>query len=824
MNPTYYNETLWPGQLGHFFVILAFAGALFSCVSYIRASQTELSNPYNSKSWLSLGRGAFIIHFISLLGIFFALYYIITHHLFEFNYAYQHSSRDLPMKYLLSSFWEGQEGSFLLWTFWQAVLGLFVIRGRHILESRTMAIVSLVQLALATMLLGFRLGDTIQIGTTPFLLLRDKMVNAPIFALPNYLQMIDDGNGLNVLLQNYWMTIHPPVLFLGFSSVLFPFAYALAAMWKGEYKSWIKPAQSWALFAGGALGLGIMMGGAWAYESLTFGGYWAWDPVENASLVPWLVLVAGLHTLIIFKATGRSLKTTMIFLILAYLLVWYSTFLTRTGVLGDTSVHAFTGEGSSLYYHLLVVIGVLILIAFGLYFFRRRQMPTVKTEEATASREFWMLIGSFVLLLSALHIIIVTSIPVWAPLAKVFTGKDVAPPVKVVEHYNSIQIWAAIFIALLAAGTLFLKFKKTDIGRAYKQIGISAAIGLALTLIIGITQKIDNSSIWLLLFAATFGIAGSLFYMFGVQKKGFLKKGAGITHFGFALTLLGILISGYNKRVISLNTAGYTMNFGKESMEENQQESMDNVLLFRNTPVAMDNYFATYLGDSTSPNDPRTFYKVRYDKVNEKGETTETFYLYPDAFINPKGMEGLMANPDSRHYITHDVFTYVTMVLDPEKKEDTASWRSHTVHAGDSIYYQDGFLVFNGFNRDIDLAKHNLQSDDVAVGAPLTAYNLKGKLGSVEPLFAIRGSTALQLEDSLREAGIYVRLANILPEEDAAVIELKQIDPKDDYIVLKAIVFPYINLLWLGIIIMTFGFMLSTANRVIGKKTIVKSS
>jgi len=818
LNPVYYNETLWPGQLGHFFVILAFVGALFSGISYWRAAQTEVTDPYNSRSWLSLGRGSFVVHFISILGIFFALYYIITHHLFEFNYAYQHSSRALPMKYLLSSFWEGQEGSFMLWAFWQGLLGLFVMRGRHQLESRTMAVIALVQVALATMLLGFMLGDSLQIGTSPFVLLRDKMTNAPIFAMPNYLQFIEDGNGLNVLLQNYWMTIHPPVLFLGFSAVLIPFAYAVAAMWKGEYKSWIKPAQSWSLFAGGTLGLGIMMGGAWAYESLTFGGYWAWDPVENASLVPWLVLVAGLHTLIIFKATGRSLKTTLIFLSLAYLLVWYSTFLTRTGILGDTSVHAFTGEGSSLKYHLLIVLGLLMLLSFGLYFFRSRKMPVIREEEATPTREFWMFIGSFVLLLAALHIIIVTSIPVWSPLAKMISGKDVAPPVKVVEHYNSIQIWAAIFIGLLAGGSLFLKFRKTDVKKAYKQLGISAVIALVLTLFIGLTQKIGGGPFWLLLFAATFGISASAFYAFGVHKGGFRKKGAAITHFGFATMLLGILLSGYNKRVISLNTAGYTMNFGKESMEENQRESMDNVLLFRNTPVAMDEYYATYIGDSVSEKDPRTFYKVRYEKVNAKGETTEVFHLHPDAFINPKGMEGLMANPDSRHYLTHDVFTYVTMVLDPEKKTDTASWKPQTVTAGDTIYYQDGYLIFNGFNRQVGAANYDARKEDVAVGAPLAAYNLKGLQDTVQPLFVIRGNQAMQIEDTLREAGLFVRVANIIPDQDAAVIEVKQIDPKDDYIVLKAIVFPYINVLWLGVIIMVGGFMLSMVNRNKAKK------
>ena len=150
-----------------------------------------------------------------------------------------------------------------------------------------------------------------------------------------------------MLLQNYWMVIHPPVLFLGFASTLVPFSFIIAALWKGEYKSFIRTTVISSLFSGGVLGLGIMMGGAWAYESLNFGGYWAWDPVENASLVPWLTMIAGLHTLIVFKATGRSLSTTMVFYGLTYILVWYSTFLTRTGVLGDTSVHAFTGEGKS---------------------------------------------------------------------------------------------------------------------------------------------------------------------------------------------------------------------------------------------------------------------------------------------------------------------------------------------------------------------------------------------------------------------------------------------------------------------------------------------
>jgi cytochrome c-type biogenesis protein CcmF len=312
---------------------------------------TENSNPLSSRSWLRIGRGGFIVHTLSVISIFATLFYIIEGHLFEYHYAYEHSSLSLPPKYLLSCFWEGQEGSFMLWTFWHSVLGLIVMRTAKSLETRTMTIIAMVQVILSTMILGFYLGPDIKIGSTPFMLLRNAMQGAPIFAMANYMDFVPDGNGLNVLLQNYWMVIHPPVLFLGFALTLIPFAYCIAALWKGEYKEFVKPTLAWSLLNGAVLGTGIMMGGAWAYESLNFGGYWAWDPVENASLVPWLVLIAGLHLLLVYRSTGRALTLTIIFLLLTHLLIWYSTFLTRTGILGKTSVHAFTGDGQALYYH-----------------------------------------------------------------------------------------------------------------------------------------------------------------------------------------------------------------------------------------------------------------------------------------------------------------------------------------------------------------------------------------------------------------------------------------------------------------------------------------
>lgn len=818
MDTQFIGENLRPGQLGHFFVITAFVMALFSSFSYFNAAQSENKDPNKSNAWLLLGRNGFVIHAASIFATFIALAYIIINHLFEYNYAWQHSSKTLPMKYLLSCFWEGQEGSFMLWTFWHSALGLVVMMTARKMESRVMSIVALVQVALTTMLLGFYFGQHVQVGSNPFLLLRHQMQGAPIFSQPNYMSFIQDGNGLNVLLQNYWMVIHPPVLFLGFASTLIPFAYTIAALWKGDYQLWLKPAIVWSLFAGGILGVGIMMGGAWAYESLTFGGYWAWDPVENASLVPWLTLVAGLHTLIVYKATGRSLIASVILLIITYLLVWYSTFLTRTGILGDSSVHAFTGEGKSLYWHLLVVIGVLMVLSIALVVKRWKAMPRIKAEEGIDTREFWMFIGAFVLFLSAVQIAISTSIPVWAPLAKWITGKDVAPPVNPVQHYNSIQVWVAVVVSLLTATILFLKFKKTDMKTAWRRLAITAGIALVVALFIGLTQKIDAVQYAILLFSCCYTIVGTAYYAIMVQKLKFKKLGASIGHFGFGLVLLGILLSSYNKQVISYNTLGKMWDFGKKTKEENIRESIENSILFRDIPVAMGDYFVTYKGDSTSTEDPRTFYKVYYERRDSvTKEVKESFTLYPDAFINPKGQQGLVANPSSKHYLHKDIFTYVTSVIDPKKRTDTSVYKSHVVHQGDSIFTANGFFVFNGFETKVNNPNYTAIPGDIAVAAKLDVFGLKGPQGSLAPVYYIRDGYEHHIEDTAKELMVYTRFGKVLPDQNAAEILIKEAKPEDDYIVMKALIFPFINVLWLGVLTMAFGFFLGMANRITKK-------
>lgn len=783
--------------------------ALVSCISYFFAAKKEDTPDYNT--WFKLGRYSYWLHALGVFTVFGTLYYIISNHLFEYYYAWRHTSLALDPKYLFASFWEGGEGSFLLWLFWQAVLGLILMYKAKEWESRTMFVVTLVQFLLTTFILGIYITPNLKIGTSPFVLLKHEL-DAPIFATKDYLSKITDGNGLNVLLQNYWMVIHPPVLFLGFALTLMPFAYTVAGLWKGEHRSWIKPMLRWTLAAAAILGLGIMMGGAWAYESLNFGGYWAWDPVENASLVPWIILISSLHTLLIYKSTNRSLKATYIFNILAFIFVWYSTFLTRTGVLGDSSVHSFTGEGQSLYYHLLIIIGIFLLLPLVNLIRKWKKLPKVGGEEEVSSREFWLLIGSIFMLLGALQIIFSTSIPVWAPAYKYFTGIDIAPPTNPVEFYNNIQVWVAIVVLIMTGFVQFLKYKKTPNGKEIKNIILMAIISVVLTVALVYFQEIGQYRYMCLAFAVVYALVANTYYLITAQKFTLKKAGSSITHLGFAIMMLGVLISGYNKRVISIDRSN-TIKFERDTFEESLKESRENVIIFRNTQIPMGDYMVTYLGDTVIKEDPRLLaFKVRYDKRNpETGAIDYSFYLYPEVFTKE-----LSANPDSKHYLTHDVFTYITSYTPPEEvtSDDSIHYNTYNLKKGDTIYVANGYLVYEDIVAEPSINKNvNLKAGTLYAETQFSAHNLDEKMGQIAPVYVIEDSAVYSIPDTFRDLGLYMRINKINPETEMVEFAMHQVGQADDFIVMKALIFPWINLVWSGIIVMTLGFFVTMIYR-----------
>src|SRR5215212_7598496 len=178
----YTGEHLLPGLLGHFFITLSLVASLVATFAYFKATRSKLQT--DNSSWKKLARAAFITEVVSVFAIFGILFYIISNHLFEYKYAWQHSSRSLEWKYLLSCFWEGQEGSFLLWSVWHCVLGLILIKKGKQWEAPVMAVISLAQFCLATMIIGYYFFDK-KVGSNPFVLLRNEM-NAPIFSRPDY--------------------------------------------------------------------------------------------------------------------------------------------------------------------------------------------------------------------------------------------------------------------------------------------------------------------------------------------------------------------------------------------------------------------------------------------------------------------------------------------------------------------------------------------------------------------------------------------------------------------------------------------------------------
>ena len=747
-----------PGKLGNFFIILSLISSLMATISFFLSIKKPFEN--EKSKWLRVARISFFIEVVSVLAIFCILFYIISNHLFEYKYAWQHSSLSLEAKYLFACFWEGQEGSFLLWSVWHCVIGLILIKKARSWEAPVMAVVSLAQFCLATMIADiYMLG--IKAGSNPFVLLRNEM-DAPVFLKPDYLSYIKDGNDLNPLLQNYWMIIHPPVLFLGFASAIIPFAYAVAGLYTRRYKEWVKPALPWALFSAAVLGGGLMMGAMWAYESLTFGGYWAWDPVENASLVPWLMLVSGIHTMLIYQHTRRSLRSTFLFIIFSFLLILYSTFLTRSGILGDSSVHAFTDLGMNfqlLFFLLLFVLPSIFLLAYHF-----RSIPHIAKEEGTSSHEFWMFIGSLILLLSAVSIIIMTSIPVVNKIAGFFAGQDktLFKPLAIGENaehsYNQIQIFAAISIGILTGFTQYLKYKKTGVNYFFKKAGwpilVSLLIGVILLFFGNIHYDKQGIGFLILICAAitssVYAIIGNLSYI-GIGLKSNLKSsGASVAHAGFGLLLLGILISASKKEILSINSSGLAVPMGEGSTEK----PGENLTLLKGARTSMDDYWVTYKTDSAHPQKRLWYYKILFENKNG----IEKFTLTPNAFVNYKGVEGLMSNPDAKHYWNRDIFSYITSLPDPAINNDTSQYEVKQLKTGDTVLYNSGLVILENLVTKTNLKMAGLEAGDTASVATIKIISKTKEAYSAEPIVIRRNNQSYLLPDTVNEVKLIFQL------------------------------------------------------------------
>ena len=807
------GEHLLIGNWGHVLVLLAFTASLLSAAGFFI---TTLQKDEQQKiQWLKYARVNFIIQTVAILSVFVCIFYICSHHYLEYFFAYKHTSKELAFKYLLACIWEDQSGSFLLWSIWHSVIGLFLMRKSKEWEAPVMFVISLAQVFLAMMIMGVYIFGT-KIGNSPFVLTRNE-INGPIFSRPDYLNLIKDGVGLNVLLRNYWMVIHPPVLFLGFALSIVPFAYAYAGLVTKKLGDWIKPVIPYTLFSTCVLGIGIMMGGKWAYESLSFGGYWAWDPVENASLVPWLILIAGLHTMVIYKATGQSLKASYLFSILGFVFILYSTYLTRTGILGDTSVHAFTEAGNAmnlliLIFLLFFTIGSLLLLLINI-----RKIPGVQKEEAANSREFWMFIGSLIFFLSALFIISKTSIPV---VNAVF-GTKLAPPQDVEFSYNKVMVLVAVIIGILTAIGQYFKYTTTPSGYTLKKLVLPTLIAAIITGILAIVYPINYlkggagflGALYFALFATIYAFIANSMYIFTTLKGNFKSAGGSIAHLGFALMIIGMLISEGNKTIISEEKfKDFSIPMGIDPRTKNQDDPAENINLIREIPNNLGPYVVTYQRDSIGSETGRKFYHLLFERKDTASKKiTESFYLNPDVYLMKNN--NMSSNPDTKNYLTHDVFTYISYAMNPAANVDTNQFKTTEIAEGDTIFYSKGYIQLNKVIKNPASNKFNIPVTGPAVIADLIITGKDSMKYHAEPMILIDSFGLSQVDDTVFAQNLYVRFAGVSDDQKKLKIAVKESDKAIDFVTLKAYVFPYIILVWLGLIIMAVGFMISIVQK-----------
>lgn len=631
----------WPGVITLWVAFAAFAASTYF---YFRADRgREDLKAFARQAYYY---GTFAIALAS--GIL--LYLILTHD-FRLHYVFSYSDRSLPWFYLASTFWAGQEGSFLLWIFWSCVIGVFFIRFARHYENRALIIYNLTLLSLVAILLRqspFRFLQGLPPGQVPL-----------------------DGQGLNPLLQNFWMTIHPPIMFLGYAATAVPFALAVAALWSRRYDEWVKAALPWALITVITLGAAILLGGYWAYVTLGWGGYWGWDPVENASLVPWLTSSALVHGLLLQKARNRFRKLNFFLAIVSFVLIVYATFLTRSGVLADFSVHSFVDLGITgwLVFNLLffLVLGVGFLI------WRWREIPSEVGEEPFFSRTIFFVVAIGALLATATVVLVGTSSPL---ITRLFTKPSQVGP----EFYNRVTLPVGILLALLLGVVPYLHWKGTtrELGNRLLLAGGIAVAGTALALALGARGFLFLLFLLVSILAFASNLLKSIDEM---RQRRFRAMGGYLAHVGLGLMLAGIITS--------------------SAYDKSQK-----VTLAEGEPQNLFGYTLTFKGIRND--NPLEKDVMLVEVKDSKGRLHEA---RPRMFISEKTRQ-LVAHPDVLVRLTHDLYISPVEYVPGRPAEEAGLLE---LGKGESGQVGPLSLAFVGF----DMGSGHESSSELSIGARL---------------------------------------------------------------------------------------------------------
>ena len=692
-------------------------------------------------SWLPFARRAYGFFALSVVLASLLLVMLLALRDFRIEYVFQYSGLDLPIHYQIAALWAGQKGSFLIWLFWGAVIGLAIGRTAGKNEPAVMGIYTLTLLGILFIL----------VRENPFVMLKETPL---------------DGQGLNPLLQDDWMVIHPPIMFIGYAATAIPFAFALAALWRRDYDGWAARAFPWALGGFLVLGSAILLGGYWAYETLGWGGYWGWDPVENASLIPWLFGTILIHGLYLERTKGRFRRANYILAVLGYMAVLYGTFLTRSGVLADFSVHSFVDLGISGW--LIGLMAGFAGLSLWLLATRLREVPTEPNEDPLLSRGQFLVLSTITILVATLVITAGTSAPL---LTRFMENPGQVGP----SFYNRVNLPIALLIALLLAVVPYLTWK----GEAARDI-LRKMIGpgiFALVVVIGSAAWAVREPFHLLfVFLAALALATNFHKtLLKMRANGLRGAGGYLSHVGVGVMLLGIIASSAYDQ-----SAKATLEMGKPHK----------------------------LGDTTL-----TFTRFIPKQGREKEGMEilverpgkEPFLVRPRMFMNDRTRQ-VMVNPDIRSFALQDF--YVSPIeFDPgQPLLQLANGQSGEI-AGMEVRF-DGF----------DLQAQGNAVAAMEAGQPITigarlAVTQGGRTTTVQPIYQLNPATGEVASPPVPlPGGGAVHVGGLNAADRSIQLQFTGLDnpPRLSVDVTRK---PLIQLVWYGFYVVLIGGLLSTLHR-----------
>lgn len=757
---------------GTILIVASVALALLSACSY------TLVVARKSQAALVYGRVGVYGAFATISMMWVLLVSLFLARRFDIEYVNNYSALNLNAFFTVAASWAGQPGSFAIWALCSAAVALVLVnRARHF-EPYVLGILMFILAAIVVFILVLN----------PFKPLIDPSTGS--------LFTPADGRGLNPTLHNFWMIIHPPVLFVGYALTAVPFAFALAGLLRRDYDTWVTRALPWTLAAWSILGLALLLGGYWAYETLGWGGYWGWDPVENSSLVPWLLLTGLLHGMVIQRTHGSLRRSTFLVAIFSFVSVLYATFLTRSGVYANFSVHSFVAEG--LYSGLVTFVVITMVVGLAALLLRWRDIPNKPLSDKFFSRDSFFVLAILSFVIVALVVSLGTSMPIISAIPGVgHTLQDMLGATFAIEDgtsfgaepfedgrfslapsfYQSVTPpLGIVIVALMILGPL-LGWRDSNprhLLRTLRWPALAAVVATSVAIVLGVRDGLSLAYVGL----GTFAAGTNIVMIVRTLRSGWMRIGGYLAHVGMAVMVIGVV-----------GSSAYA--------------SPDERVVFSpGETVTAYGYAITFNGWTETP-DGKGVFDLTVDNGNR------SFSSQPQMYFNQQ-FGATMQTPSVKSFLWYDLY------IAPAEYNPEINPAQPVLVAGDTRESGPYTIRFEGF--DLDSAAM-MGGESAEVGAKLIV-TYEGEESIVIPklrLVANQEDPDQSLQDvpATLPGGHGISLQNFNPAMQIIALQIQDLDlpVQPASAVITVSTKPLVILVWVGVIIGVVGGLIAATRR-----------